>query len=127
VSVISAQNAPPDDKPIPEWATEMMTATGVGIPPDQTYGDEAKIASERAGKVEALRNLAEKIYGVKISANTTLNDFIKDRDEVKAVTDVFIASAEVTDTRYLSDGSVEVDVACNLRPLWEILKVFRNE
>jgi hypothetical protein len=78
--------------------------------------------AERAAKLDALRNLAEKVYGVRIDSTTTVQNFVTQNDQVRADVEVFLKGAEVTETRYKPDGSVEVDVTLDLRGLWGVLK-----
>lgn len=102
----------------PQWIADSIKATGTGIPPQGVAGTEAKLMAERAAKVDAMRNLTELVYGVKIDANTTVRDFMTTSDEVRAAVDTFLVGAAVIDTRYRDDGSVEVDVAIPLEVLW---------
>ena len=111
-------------KPAPSWAEGDATATGVGVPPSGVKGQEARIMAERAAKVDAIRNLTERIYGVQIDSATTIKDFVTERDEVKAEVEAFVNGAQVIDTRYLPDGSVQVDVSANLGGAWEVIKKY---
>ncbi len=109
---------------LPVWASQSVVATGAGVPPEGVSGTEARLMATRAAKIDALRNLAERVYGVKIDAVTTIRDFVTERDEVRADVEVFLRGGEVTDTRYLSDGSVEVDVAIDLGGVWGVFKKY---
>lgn len=108
----------------PAWASRGVVATGVGVPPDDAEGTEARLMAVRAAKIDALRNLAEMVYGVKIDAVTTIRDFVTEHDEVSADVEAFLRGAEVTDTRYLSDGSVEVDVGIDLDGVWRVFEKY---
>ncbi|MCK4463454.1 MAG: LPP20 family lipoprotein, partial [Candidatus Omnitrophica bacterium] len=59
---------------LPRWASRGVVATGVGVPPEDVRGTEARLMAARAAKIDALRNLAERVYGVKIDAITTIRD-----------------------------------------------------
>lgn len=107
---------------VPGWAAGVAAATGTGIAPSGTSGAEARLMAERAAKLDAMRNLAEKIYGVKIDAATTVRDYVVEHDEVKAEIEKYLRGADVTDTRYLSDGSVEVDVEISLDGVWKAVE-----
>jgi hypothetical protein len=61
-----------------------------------------------------MRNLLEQAYGVTISSNTTVRDFITQSDTIRARVNAFIKGARVIDTRYLEDGSVQSEVEITL-------------
>ncbi|MEE9500426.1 MAG: LPP20 family lipoprotein, partial [Candidatus Omnitrophota bacterium] len=109
---------------LPTWASRGVVATGSGVPPENAKGPEARLMAVRAAKIDALRNLAERVYGVKIDAVTSIRDFVTERDEVRADVEAFLRGAEVTDTRYLSDGSVEVDVGIDLDGVRMVFKKY---
>lgn len=109
---------------LPTWASRGIVATGAGVPPENAKGPEARLMAVRAAKIDALRNLAERVYGVKINAVTSIRDFVTEHDEVRADVEVFLGGAEITDTRYLSDGSVEVDVGIDLDGVWMVFKKY---
>ena len=106
---------------MPDWVDTSLTVTGVGVAPADTSGVEAGLLAERAAAVDARRNLAEQIYGVKIDSTTTVEDFVVRNDEVKAEVEIFLRGAQKTDTRFLSDGSVEVDLKISLWGLWKLI------
>jgi hypothetical protein len=105
--------APVKETPAPrdEWVPVKISAKGGGAPPERSVNAaQARLMAERAAKVDAMRNLLEQAYGVAISSQTTVRDFITQNDTVRARVDAFIKGAKVVDTRYLSDGSVEVEM-----------------
>jgi hypothetical protein len=108
----------------PAWVGSSLKATGVGISPEGSSGSEASLMAERAAEVDARRNLAEEFYGVQIDAATTVRDFVVQHDEVKAKLETFLRGARKTDTRFLADGSIEVDVEIPLQGLWEVVKEY---
>ena len=114
--------APAVSPVIPAWAGNSLRVTGVGIALAGTAGPEAAIMAERAAEVDARRKLAEELYGVQINSVTTVTDFVVQYDEVKAEVETFLAGAKKIDTRFLPDGSVEVDIEIPLIGLWEMVK-----
>lgn len=103
-----AYDAPP---PEGEWVPVKVTAKGGGAPPPNAVNQaQARLMAERAAKVDAMRNLLEQTYGVTIKSRTTVKDFITQNDTIKARVNAYIKGAKVIDTRYLSDGSVEVEM-----------------
>jgi len=109
----------------PEWVSQSMVATGVGVPPEGATGTEAKLMAERAATVDALRNLAEKVYGVYIDSQTTVRDFVTQNDVIRAEVQTYMQGADVIDTRVKADGSVEVDVALPLENIWLVVEKYR--
>lgn len=108
----------------PGWVNSRLTVTGVGIAPEGKSGPEAGLMAERAAEMDARRNLAEELYGVQISASTTVIDFVVQHDKVKAEVETFLRGARKADTRFLTDGSVEVDIELPMEGLWEIVKKY---
>ena len=107
---------------VPAWAAGVVSAAGTGVPPEGVTGTEAKLMAVRAAELDAKRQLAEKIYGVRIDAQTTVRDFVVQHDLVRANVDTYIAGAMVGEPRYLSDGSVEVTVDLPLDGLADIIR-----
>ncbi len=104
---------PAYDAPRPgaEWVPVKVTAKGGGAPPLNAVNQaQARLMAERAAKVDALRNLLEQAYGVTIKSHTTVKDFITENDTIKAKVNAYIKGAKVIDTKYLSDGSVEIEM-----------------
>lgn len=94
-----------------EWTPFKVTAKGGGAPPPHAVNQaQARLMAERAAKVDAMRNLLEQAYGVTIRSHTTVKDFITQNDTIKAKVDAYIRGARVVDTKYLSDGSVEIEM-----------------
>ncbi|MBI5848437.1 MAG: LPP20 family lipoprotein [Nitrospirae bacterium] len=103
-----AYDAPPVRE---EWVPYRITAKGGGAPPQNAVNQaQARLMAERAAKIDAMRNLLEQAYGVTIKSRTTVKDFITQNDTIKARVDAYIKGAKVIDTRYLSDGSVEIEM-----------------
>ena len=108
--------------PTPDWATRTVQATGFGVPRDGDLGTEARLMAERAAKLDAMRNLTEKVYGVYIDSTTTVRDFVTEDDTILARVKQKLAGAEqVGEPRFLPDGSVEVTIQI---PLSEIYVVY---
>lgn len=68
-----------------------------------------KLLAYRAARVDAIRKLAERIKGLKITAKTTVKDFVTESDEINASLMAFLnGMREVGSPRYLADGTCEV-------------------
>lgn len=106
--VAPVQQAP---EPRVEWVPVKITAKGGGVPPPNAISPaQARLMAERAAKMDALRNLLEQAYGVRIDSKTNVKDFITQSDSIRANVDAYIRGAKIIDTRYLSDGGVEVEM-----------------
>jgi hypothetical protein len=77
------------------------------------YGPQARVTTERAAEVDALRRLAEKIYGVVIDSQTTVQNFAVQNDTIRQTVTGFVQGAETVETTYYSDGAVKVVKAIN--------------
>jgi hypothetical protein len=108
------------------WSQGMVTAKGSGAPPTGiTNIAQARLMAERAAKADALRNLLETVKGVQVDSETTVETYITKNDRVLTRVSGIVIGARVVDTRYLSDGAVEVTVAVNMTG--ELLAVMLQE
>jgi hypothetical protein len=108
------------------WTQGAVTAKGSGAPPKGiTNIAQARLMAERAAKADALRNLLETVKGVRVDSETTVETFTTKSDRVLTRVSGIVIGARVVDTRYLSDGAVEVTVTVNLTG--ELLAVMLQE
>ena len=108
------------------WSQGTVTAKGNGAPPSGvTNMAQARLMAERAAKADALRNLLETVNGVQVDAETTVETFTTKSDRVLTRVSGIVIGARVVNTRYLSDGAVEVTVAVNMTG--ELLAVMLQE
>jgi hypothetical protein len=108
------------------WTQGVVTAKGSGAPPTGiTIPSQARLMAERAAKADALRNLLESIKGVRVDSETTVESYTTKSDRVMTRVSGIVIGARVLETRYLSDGAVEVTVAVNLTG--ELLAVMLQE
>jgi len=93
------------------WSAGYIEAVGIGAPPDRSIGKaNARPMAMRAAKVDAYRNLLEVTKGVRVDSTTTIKDFTVESDVINTQVDGLVKGAVVTDTQYMSDGTVEVTV-----------------
>ncbi len=121
--------APPGGEPSPAYVppppppmNDVVRAKGNGVEPNDPSMSQAEksLLGKRAAKIDALRNLLEQVYGVRVKSNTTVRDFVTESDEMKARVNAFIQGARVVSERALGDGSYEVVVELELDPLMRI-------
>jgi len=93
-----------------DWTTRTIKCKGSASPnPNATTVSQARIGAERAAKLDAMRNILETLKGVQISGSKTAAEALTDPG-VSSQVQGMIRNFKVTDTRYFSDGGVEIDV-----------------
>ncbi len=93
------------------WADQVIRATGSGAPnPDAPNIASARIGAERAAKADALRNILETIKGVRVDSQTLVVNAMTQSDVIRTQVQGFVKGSQVVNTRYLSDGAVEVTI-----------------
>jgi hypothetical protein len=99
------------DKGEINWAEQSIRATGSGAPnPDAPNIAAARLGAERAAKADALRNILETVKGVRIDSETLVVNAMTQNDVIRTRVQGMVRGAQVVNTRYLSDGAVEVTV-----------------
>ncbi len=101
---------------------EELTASGFGAPPaDAASKSQARLMAKQAAKADALRNLAQALNGIKVDSKTTVKDFITQNDEIRTQVDGFIRGAEVLSEEEKEDGTFEVKMRINPRPIFDLI------
>ena len=108
------------------WTLGKVTAKGGGVPPTGiTVPSQARIMAERAARADALRNLLEAVKGVRVDAETTVENYTTKSDRVMTRVSGIVIGAREVGKRYLSDGAVEITMEINLTG--ELLAVMLQE
>ncbi len=93
------------------WSEQNIRAAGSGAPnPDAPNIAAARLGAERAAKADALRNILETLKGVRIDSQTLVVNAMTQNDVIRTQVQGILRGAKVVNTRYLSDGAVEVTV-----------------
>ncbi|MBF2052877.1 MAG: LPP20 family lipoprotein [Candidatus Sericytochromatia bacterium] len=93
------------------WSQGSLTVTGSGVAAKGKNAGQARLLAQRAAMSDAYRQLAEAVNGVQVMAETTVKDFVTESDTIRlSVSAVIKGARQNGPTRYLSDGTVEVDV-----------------
>jgi hypothetical protein len=92
------------------WSAKKVTATGSGAA-NLKDGPVAvaRLNAERAAKLDALRNILESLKGVQIDGKRSAGDLMSN-GQIATRVQGLAKGFKVVDTRYYSDGSVDVVV-----------------
>ncbi|MFA6133589.1 MAG: hypothetical protein WC869_06185 [Phycisphaerae bacterium] len=82
-----------------------------------------RLMAERAARVDGMRRLAERIKGVVITSDTTVQDFVAQSDEINVDMRTFLVGAREVGVRYHNDELiVEVEMEVTLQSVFVELK-----
>ncbi len=106
---------------LPPWAARTIEATGEAVPPEGKGGTaQGRLMAARAAELDAKRKLAEKVYGLSLSSQTTVKDFIAQHDEIRSYMDAILVGASIEKTEY--DGeTAKVTVAIPGMQVWQVI------
>jgi len=109
----------------PAYSSGSIRARGSGVEPNDPNISPAEKAlmAKRAAKLDALRNLAEEVYGVKITSDSYVRDFVLQSDDTRSRVNTFIQGARVVSEQKMPDGSYQVEVELDTEPLRGILGI----
>lgn len=71
---------------------------------------QRRLLAIRGAKLDAYRNLAEQLYGVRIRSHTTVKDMVIKNDSYRAYLDAMVRGAQVQTITPKDDGVYEVEV-----------------
>ena len=97
----------------------------IELPPIYSkYPAKNRLMAKRIATVDAYRKLAERIYGQRISARTTVADFDVNMssDLIRSRLSHHLKGMRVDEVRYQPDGMVEVQVSLTLKQVVTVLK-----
>ncbi|MCB0281180.1 MAG: LPP20 family lipoprotein [Calditrichae bacterium] len=92
------------------WQDQILNSTGIGAPDPKVPFAAQRAGAIRAAKLDALRQLLETVKGMNLTSETTVRNAMIENDVIQTRVEGVVKNFKMTDTRYLSDGSVEVDV-----------------
>lgn len=85
-----------------------IEAVGIGLPPTNMIGTRGAMLARRAAVVDAYRQLAEAVNGVRVDADTTMRDLVIESDVVRTQTQALIKGARIIEEHANADGSYSV-------------------
>jgi hypothetical protein len=92
------------------WQDQVLRATGIGSPNPKVPLSAQRAGAIRVAKLDALRQLLETVKGMTLTSETTVRNAMIENDVIETRVSGVVKNFKSVDTRYLSDGSVEVDV-----------------
>lgn len=99
-----------------DWTTGMITATGLGAPPENAVNRaQGRAMAERAAFIVATRNLLEVVKGIRVDSATLVENFVVSSDVIKTEVSGFVQGAQILKKQVNPDGSVEVLVGVKLQ------------
>ena len=102
--------------------TATFTAFGDGVPPLDTYSPaQARALAKRAAIADAQRQIATKLFGVKINAKDTVKDAMLKSSVIEARVHGLVKNAAIVDEQY-KDGLYRVELEVQMdKATWERL------
>jgi len=104
---------------MPDWFGQRLSATGQGTDPNMNTA-QGKLRAQQAARMDAIRKLAEQVYGLRIDSSTTVHDFVTKADEVLAQVDGVISGAIAEETKIESDTAT-VTVSIPGADIWSVV------
>ncbi|MCK8817876.1 hypothetical protein MWH28_10925 [Natroniella sulfidigena] len=89
-----------------DWERGVVVVQGQGVAAEHHIGGQAKLMAQRAARVDAYRNAAEFIDGVRVNSQTTMEDMIATSDRVETQVRGFIEGALFVDSEYDPDMKI---------------------
>lgn len=93
------------------WTDKKITVTGSAAPNLKAANAAvARLGAERAAKIDAFRNALEAVRGVRITGKGTAGDLMSSSSRVSSSVEGIVRGFKVIDTKYYSDGAVDLVV-----------------
>ncbi|MBF2054480.1 MAG: hypothetical protein IGS03_13615 [Candidatus Sericytochromatia bacterium] len=96
------------------WTEGLIQVTGSGSPPDRGNLHQRRLMAERQALTDAFRQLAEVTQSLRVDAETLVRDYTLESPMLKEQVSNLVKNAQRLDTRYLDNGTIEVDLALKL-------------
>lgn len=107
-------------QPKPVAGASFIDVMGNGALP-RTQGMR-RVRAKRAAEMDAYRRMAERLVGVRISAETTTAELCLGDDRILASVSAFLRGAKPTDIVYHQDDSAEVTMELNMETVVETIE-----
>ena len=95
----------------------VISATGYAAPmvSKKLSRPQIRLLTLRGSKLDAYRNLSERVYGLKLRGSSSLRSMMTAHDELQTFVDAYLMGAKVVSQRELEDGSFETIVEMALQ------------
>ncbi|MDP7033956.1 MAG: hypothetical protein QF752_05640 [Planctomycetota bacterium] len=105
-----------------ETDQRVIVAVGYGIEPARYFRTgRGRLMARRAAQLDALRNLSERMLGLRIDSTSTVRDFVMSRDLVRTHFQTFLKGASVQGYERTEDGMILARVQIGVDGLRESL------
>ena len=104
---------------MPTWFGAKIKATGQATDPD-IRSAQGRLRAARAAELDAMRKLAEQVYGLRISSDTNVRDFVTQYDEITAQVDSILAGA-VSEEAVFDGNIASVTVSLPGADVWSVV------
>lgn len=98
------------------WTNKVIVVTGSAAPnlKGGVTAAQVRLQTERAAELDAYRKILEIVKGVRVDSSWTIGDMMESVPEVKTTVEGLIKGMKRVDTKYYSDGGVDVIVQVDL-------------
>lgn len=105
-------------QPIMQPQPVKLTAIGYGASSSfQGYTPgQMTLMAMRASKLDAYRALAEQVYGVRVTGNSTVSAMAVQNDSFRVYVDSYVRGAKVVSVSSMADGNYETVLELELNP-----------
>ncbi len=80
---------------------------------------QANLMAQRASKMDAYRNMAERVYGTRIQGNTTVQNLATRDDNIRGYVDNLVRGAKIISMREIGRNSYETQMELVLEPRFQ--------
>ncbi|UXY15322.1 LPP20 family lipoprotein [Chitiniphilus purpureus] len=102
----------------PVVVPQVITVLGHAAPPagNELTAAQKRLMALRASRLDAYRALAEMVWGVRLSGQSTVAQMAMQQDRLRVFVEGYLRGARVVSSRELADGSFETQVELTLAP-----------
>ncbi len=104
---------------MPAWFGERLNATGEATDAE-IHTAQGKLRAARAAELDAMRRLAEQVYGLTISSDSTVREFVTEYDEIVTQVEAVLAGA-VGEGPVFSGEIARVTVSLPAAEVWSVV------